>query len=75
MTTIVPQILITDLSKGTSVLREMTTDETAQLNAQRVEANAQAETREQDLTARAVKRQQALDKLGLTADEVAALFG
>lgn len=75
MSAITPQILITDLSKGTSVLRDMTTDETAELNAQRAEANAQAETREQDLTARAAARQAVLDKLGLTADEAAALLG
>lgn len=55
--------------------RDMTPDEEAAHLAWAETAKAEAEALKQDLTARAVKRQQALDKLGLTADEVAALFG
>ena len=52
-------------------VRNATADETAQIDAQR----ADAETREQDNTAKAAARQAVLDKLGLTADEAAALLG
>ena len=55
--------------------REMSDDEYAQWLKDEAQAQAQAEAQEQDNTARAAKRQQALDKLGLTADETAALFG
>ena len=57
------------------LVRNATPVEAAQIDAQRAETQAQAEAQEQDDTARAVKRQQALEKLGLTADEAAALFG
>ena len=52
-------------------VRNATADEVAQIDAQ----HADAELREQDNTARAAARQAVLDKLGLTADEAAALFG
>ena len=55
--------------------RDMTPDEQAAYLAFTAELAAQAEAQEQDNTARAAKRQQALDKLGLNADEAAALFG
>ena len=55
--------------------RDMTAKEEAAHLAWAAEAQAEVEAQEQDLTARAAKRQQALDKLGLTADEAAALFG
>jgi len=57
------------------VERDMTAEEEAAYLAWAAKAQAEAEAQEQDLTARAAKRQQALDKLGLTADEAAALFG
>ena len=52
-------------------VRNATADETAQITAQR----ADFETQEQDNAAKAVARQAVLDKLGLTADEAAALLG
>ena len=52
-------------------VRNATADEAAQISAQRAAAEAQ----EQDDTARAAARQAVLDKLGLTADEAAALLG
>ena len=55
--------------------RDMTAKEEAAHLAWAAVAQAEAEAQEQDDTARAAKRQQALDKLGLTADEAAALFG
>lgn len=53
------------------VVREATADEAAALNAQR----AQAEAAEQAAAAKEAARAAALAKLGLTADEIAALFG
>ena len=53
------------------VIRNATADETATIDAQRAEAQAQAEAQAAKLAA----RQTVLDKLGLTADEAAALLG
>jgi hypothetical protein len=52
-------------------VRNATADEAAQIDAQRAEAAAEAEAVE----AKAAARQAVLDKLGLTADEAAALLG
>ena len=51
--------------------REMTVAEYAQWQADKAEAQAQAKA----LEAKAEARQAVLDKLGLDADEAAALFG
>ena len=53
------------------VVRDATTDEAAQIDAQRAAAAAETEAVE----AKAAARQAVLDKLGLTADEAAALLG
>ena len=53
------------------LVRDATADEAAQIEAAHAEAQAQ-ETAE---LARVAARQAVLDKLGLTADEAAALFG
>ena len=52
-------------------VREMTDAEYAQWQADKVEAEAQAEAQ----AAKAATRQAVLDKLGLTANEAAALLG
>ena len=52
-------------------VRNATTDEAAQIDAQHAEAQARAEAK----AAKAAARQAVLDKLGLTADEAAALLG
>jgi hypothetical protein len=52
-------------------VRNATADETAQIEAQQAAAQAQADA----LVAKAAARQAVLDKLGLTADEAAALLG
>ena len=52
-------------------VRNATADEVAQIDAQRETAAAEA----QAVEAKAAARQAVLDKLGLTADEAAALFG
>ena len=53
------------------LVRDATADEAAQIDAQIAEAQAQAEARQAKIAA----RQAVLDKLGLTADEAAALLG
>ena len=56
---------------GEVIERELNAEELAQLDADKAEAEAQA-------TAQATKaalRQATLDKLGLSADEIAALLG
>ena len=54
-----------------NLVRDATADETAQIEAREAEAQAEAEAAE----AKAAARQAVLDKLGLTADEAAALLG
>ena len=55
--------------------REMTTDEETAFSNWATQKQAEAEAQEQENTARAAARQAVLDKLGLTADEAAALLG
>ena len=57
------------------LVRNATADEAAQIDADRAEADAQAEARKEAETAKVAARQAVLDKLGLTADEAAALLG
>jgi antitoxin component of RelBE/YafQ-DinJ toxin-antitoxin module len=52
-------------------VRNATADETAQIDAQQAAAQAQTDA----LVAKETARQAVLDKLGLTADEAAALLG
>ena len=53
------------------LVRDATNEETAAIDAQR----AQAENRAKAEAAKAAARQAVLDKLGLTANEAAALLG
>lgn len=53
------------------VVRDATSAEVAQIESQQAAAQAQADA----LVAKETARQAVLDKLGLTADEAAALFG
>ena len=75
MTTIIPQVLITDLSKGTSILREMTADELTQRNLDKSVDDAKKIADNKAQVAKSAARQAVLDKLGLDDDEAAALFG
>ena len=52
-------------------IREATADEAAAIDAQR----AEAEVAKQAAAAKEIARAAAFNKLGLTADEIAALFG
>jgi len=60
-----------DHATGQSVTRKMNAEEQAIYDAELAEAEAQAEAQAEKQAA----RQAVLDKLGLTADEAAALFG
>ena len=66
-----PQIQIHDVLTGEIVLREMNADEIAQLKKDKTQAQLDAQAQ----TAKQAARQAVLDKLGLTADEAAALLG
>jgi phosphopantetheinyl transferase (holo-ACP synthase) len=66
-----PTIRIHDMATGEVVDRVMTDTEYTEWQTQQAEAEAQAAA----IAAKEATRQAALDKLGLTADEVAALFG
>ena len=55
--------------------RTMTDAEYAQWQADNAEVKAQAETQIEAETAKALAREAVLNKLGLTADEAAALLG
>ena len=66
-----PQITIHNVLTGEIIVRNMDADELAQLELDKVEAKAQAKAQ----TAKQAARQAVLDKLGLSADEAAALLG
>ena len=53
------------------LVRDATDEEAAAIDARKAEAKAQADAQAE----RAAARQAVLDKLGLTADEAAALLG
>tara|TARA_R110002126_G_scaffold260868_1_gene403834 strand:- start:67 stop:276 length:210 start_codon:yes stop_codon:yes gene_type:complete len=65
------QIQIHDVLTGEIVLREMTADELAQVEKDKTQRQVDAAAQ----TAKQAARQAVLDKLGLTADEAAALLG
>jgi hypothetical protein len=66
-----PIIRIHDTATDTITDREMTADELAQYELDQAEAEARTAAE----AAKAAARQAVLDKLGLTADEAAALLG
>ncbi|MGL4266874.1 MAG: hypothetical protein ACRCR7_07065 [Weissella cibaria] len=55
--------------------REMTAHEAAEYKAWQVIAKAETQAELDAIAAKTAARQAVLDKLGLTADEAAALFG
>ena len=72
------QKLELDAQTGKAVVRELTQAEAEQRTKDLAKHAALAEAKEQDDTAQAAARQNAIAKLtalGLTADETAALFG
>ena len=65
-----PKILIIDAATGVEELRDMNAEELAQLELD----NAAEAQRQSTKDALAAKKQEVLAKLGLTEDEVIALF-
>ena len=63
------------MATGEILDREMTTAEFTKHKATQAETEAQAAAAETAKTAKDAARQAVLDKLGLTADEAAALLG
>ena len=63
-----------NIQEGETV-REMTDAEYAQWQTDKATIEAQQQAQIEAAEARAAARQAVLDKLGLTADEAAALFG
>ena len=59
----------------TGVVKELTGAELEAFNADRAQMQAEAQAEIDAQTAKAAARQAVLDKLGLTADEAAALLG
>ncbi len=66
-----PTVRIHDMATGEVIDRVMTDAEHTEWQAQQAEAEAQAEA----AAAKVAARQAVLDKLGLTANEAAALLG
>jgi hypothetical protein len=63
-----------NIQEGETV-REMTDAEYAQWQTDKTTTEARLQTRADEAAAKAEARQAVLDKLGLTADEAAALLG
>jgi FMN-dependent NADH-azoreductase len=70
-----PQALIHDVITGEIIIRDFTETELAQLEKDKVQAVKNAADKAKADTTKEAARQAVLDKLGLTADEVAALLG
>ena len=66
-----PQTTIIDAITGETITRDLNAAELAQYETDKTKALAQAEA----LAAKQAARQAVLDKLGLTANEAAALLG
>ena len=66
-----PQIIIHNVLTGEIITRDFNDAELAQAKLDQAQAKLEAEAQ----TAKQAARQAVLDKLGLTADEAAALFG
>jgi hypothetical protein len=75
MSTIILQVLVTDLTKGTTVLRDMTAEELLQKDKDKLFDDAKKVADDAVQTAKDAARKAVLDKLGLTQDEAQALLG
>lgn len=65
---------IVDITTNTETLRVYTADEIAESKAEEARLTAEQAERDTEQAVKAAARQAVLDKLGLTADEVAALL-
>lgn len=68
------QISIYDHATGETIVRDMTADEQKAHDAEIAAYNAEKTAAELIATDKAAARQSVYDKLGLTTDDVAALF-
>jgi hypothetical protein len=66
---------ITDAITGEEIIRILTDDETTVVNAELVKIEKVIAERDTEQASKDAARQAVLDKLGLSADEVAALLG
>jgi len=66
---------IVDVTTGKETLRAFTDDESAALETEKGRVLAEQAEQDADQAAKDASRQAVLDKLGLSADEVAALLG
>jgi hypothetical protein len=66
-----PQIKIVNVETGEEIIRDANAEELAQMQADK----AESATRQAEAEAKATSRQAILDRLGLTADEVALILG
>ena len=73
MTTL--QKTIYDCITGETITRDFNADELAQLEANKAQAKKDAANKAKADADKQAARQAVLDKLGLTADEIAALLG
>ena len=69
-----PKAFIFDCVTGETITRDFTTDELAQLKIDKAQADKDAAAKTKADKAKAAARQAVIDKLGLTADEIAALL-
>jgi len=69
-----PQIKIIDALTGETITRDMTSSELAQLQADKLEADQEAEALAKDQADKEATRAAVLTRLGLTSDELLALL-
>ena len=66
---------IVDVTTGEETIRPFTKEEIAVVEAEQAKAKAEHDAQIKEQAAKDAARQAVLDKLGLSADEVAALLG
>jgi len=66
---------IVDLTTGEETMRPYTSAEIAELETSKAEIDAEQAAKDAEQVAKDAAKQAVLDKLGLSADEVAALLG
>ena len=66
---------IVDIVTGDEIIRPYTDDEIAFVQAEKAKIEARQVTKDAEQAVKDAARQAVLDKLGLSADEIAALLG
>ena len=70
-----PQIISHNVITGETITRDFNADELAQLETDKEQTLKNVAKKAKTDTAKAAARQAVIDKLGLNADEIAALLG